>query len=386
MSFELVLVVALMGFQPQDAIGTDGNRPQYSKVRSMDQYVIALVREGYDRSPTFHELVDALERSNVIVLVQPGICAGGRIRSCLVSVAGSERDRHVRIKIDPQHTIRDGLIAAVAHELQHAVEIAEHPEIKDPPGVVRLYRQIAFGRCREGLSEECETERALETEKTALRELLRRQDHRHPRPPPEFLREHLPGNTAAKDKHNASEARAIRNAGAPTPWPSRIAATCVCGLALGANPTVASDFTHVRSDDASIRALLRSGYERSSTFKRLVDEIESLPGIVYIEPAAKLSRGMDGVLLHAVGGSGDIAMLRVLLKTNLAGDYAVAVLAHELQHVAEVLRAGPPRNGTEMAARFAAHDPQKGDSKFETEEARAITGAVLRELGAKRGR
>ena len=43
---------------------------------------------------------------------------------------------------------------------------------------------------------------------------------RHPRPAPEFLREHLPGNTAAKDEDNAGEARAIRNARAPTPWPS----------------------------------------------------------------------------------------------------------------------------------------------------------------------
>jgi YD repeat-containing protein len=35
---------------------------------------------------------------------------------------------------------------------------------------------------------------------------------RHPGPAPEFLREHLPGNAATKDEHNAGEARAIRNA------------------------------------------------------------------------------------------------------------------------------------------------------------------------------
>ena len=43
---------------------------------------------------------------------------------------------------------------------------------------------------------------------------------RHPRPAPEFLREHLPGNAAAKDEDNAGEARAIRNARPPTLWPS----------------------------------------------------------------------------------------------------------------------------------------------------------------------
>ena len=38
---------------------------------------------------------------------------------------------------------------------------------------------------------------------------------------PEFLREHLPGNTPAKDKDNPGQACAIRNARTPTLWPSR---------------------------------------------------------------------------------------------------------------------------------------------------------------------
>jgi hypothetical protein len=42
---------------------------------------------------------------------------------------------------------------------------------------------------------------------------------RHPRPAPDFLRKHLPGNAAAKDEHNAGKARAIRNARPPTQWP-----------------------------------------------------------------------------------------------------------------------------------------------------------------------
>ena len=66
-------------------------------------------------------------------------------------------------------------MVAIAHELQHAVEIAEHPDVVDARGVIELYRQLAFGRCRDGQSEECETKRALETEKTVLVELSRRQ-------------------------------------------------------------------------------------------------------------------------------------------------------------------------------------------------------------------
>jgi len=168
----LTLILTLSGFHTQDANSEDTIR--YSRVRSTDEYLIALVRDGYRRSPTFRTLVDALQDSNVIVLVQPGLCAGGRIRSCLVSVSGSARDRHIRIKIDPQHTIRDRLIAGIAHELQHAVEIAEDPNVTDAPSALKLYRRVAFGPCREGLSEECETTRALATEKAVLTDLFRR--------------------------------------------------------------------------------------------------------------------------------------------------------------------------------------------------------------------
>ena len=172
--WSIVMLSIVAGLLPaQDAVAGDRNGAPYTRVRSTDGYMIALVRQGYDRSPTFRELVDTLQRSNVIVLVQPGMCAGGRIRSCLVSVSGSERDRHIRIKVDPRHTIKSGLIAAISHELQHAVEIAEHVEVTNASGTLELYRHIAFGRCHEGLSEECETERALVTERAVLIELLR---------------------------------------------------------------------------------------------------------------------------------------------------------------------------------------------------------------------
>jgi len=164
---------------------TDDAPGLFTRVRSTERFMIALIREGYDRSPGFRELVDVLQRSNVIVFVQPASCAGGRIRSCLVSVAGSRRERHIRIHVDT-HTSHEWLIATVAHELQHAVEIAEHPDVIDASAVLKLYRQIAFGRCREGLSEECETTRALATESQVLKELYaqtRAALSRRPAPP-----------------------------------------------------------------------------------------------------------------------------------------------------------------------------------------------------------
>jgi hypothetical protein len=151
----------------------DSPRPLYTRVRSDNEYLIGLIRRGYDQSPAFRELVDALQYSNVIVFVQPGLCAGARIRSCLVAVAGSNHDRHIRIRVDPAHTIENGLIAAIAHELQHAIEVAERPDVLDSASLAALYRRIAIGRCGQGLSNECETTRALTTERTVYLELQR---------------------------------------------------------------------------------------------------------------------------------------------------------------------------------------------------------------------
>jgi len=177
MAFGLV-IVAVMGLQMTGASSDGSAEPSYTRVRSTERYMIGLVREGYDRSPTFRGLVDTIQRSNVTVWVQPGLCAAGRIRSCVVSVSGTPQARYIWIKIDPQRTITSGLIAAIAHELQHAVEIAEHSEVTDASGVVKLYRGIALGRCREGLSEECETARALETEEAVLADLLAKKQKR----------------------------------------------------------------------------------------------------------------------------------------------------------------------------------------------------------------
>jgi hypothetical protein len=163
----LRVVVALHG---PGAVADDPIGKLFTRVRSTDRFMIALVREGYDRSATFRELVERLQASNITVFVLPGYCSGGRFRACLVSVSGSDRARHIRIKVDP-HTTNDRLIATVAHELQHAVEIAEHLEVLDASSALALYRRISVGRCRQGLSDECETARALETERTVLAEL-----------------------------------------------------------------------------------------------------------------------------------------------------------------------------------------------------------------------
>jgi len=160
------------------------------------------------------------------------------------------------------------------------------------------------------------------------------------------------------------------------------------GLGLVASPSGADaqTFRHVRSDDASIRRLLREGYERSASLRAIVDDVDAAAGIVYIEPAIALSKGMEGALLHSVAGSPGLPILRVLIKTSMSGDRATAIIAHELQHVAEVLHSGQTGNATRMTEFFASLNGHgRGASVFETDHAKAMTERVLRELhGARR--
>ena len=165
--FVLALAVAVQAPEWDDAVADSA----FTRVRSTEQYTNALIRDGYERSSTFRVLVDFLQQTNVIVSIHPLPCAGGRIRSCLVGVKGSSRERHVWIKVDPRHTNRERLIATIAHELQHAVEIAEHHDVTDASSLRRLYRTTAIGQCGRGLSEECETTRAVAAERSVIAEL-----------------------------------------------------------------------------------------------------------------------------------------------------------------------------------------------------------------------
>ena len=132
-----------------------------------------LISDGFDRSLTFRALVDAIHRSNGVVIVQYGLCANGRFRSCVTNVDGDRDRRSIRIKVNTR-TTDDRLIATIAHELHHAIEILSDPEVAGPEEVLALYRRIGTGRCRQGLSDACETDEALRVEAVVNDELARR--------------------------------------------------------------------------------------------------------------------------------------------------------------------------------------------------------------------
>jgi hypothetical protein len=107
-------------------------------VRGADAKARMLLREGVARSATFRRLLDVLQSSDVVVYVETGVLdRPGR----LVFVTAGRDCRFLRVSIRIPGRDAD-LIAWLAHELQHAVEIAAAREVTDQHAVLDLYQRI----------------------------------------------------------------------------------------------------------------------------------------------------------------------------------------------------------------------------------------------------
>lgn len=111
------------------------------RVRSTDRHIIGLLHKGVARSKTFAELVTALNTTDVIVYIErvptlPTTLAG---RLLLLPITGHQRYLRIQVRGDLSPI---ELIALIGHELRHALEIAEHPAVRDESAMLTLYQRI----------------------------------------------------------------------------------------------------------------------------------------------------------------------------------------------------------------------------------------------------
>lgn len=140
------------------------------RVRPVGTRVVSLLNRGYIASPTLAALVDALERSDVIVHIEEHwlLDRGRDGETRLVAVAAGHR--YLRIYLDPR--IPDqAAMALLAHELQHAVEIADATWVVDQKTLAQLYMCIGFESRAEGTSRGVDTVRAHDTARHVLNEV-----------------------------------------------------------------------------------------------------------------------------------------------------------------------------------------------------------------------
>ena len=119
--------------------------PHTARVRSTNATLLKLIDEGVERSATFERLVKELEESRGIVYVEAGSCAFGHLNGCLLPyIVSSHGDRYLRVVVttDKTKASHDQLLALIAHELRHALEVIEHDEVVNLPTMEAMYARI----------------------------------------------------------------------------------------------------------------------------------------------------------------------------------------------------------------------------------------------------
>jgi hypothetical protein len=291
------------------------SQPLIPRVRSNgDASITLLIHEAAERSPTFRHIVDNINRTDGIVYIEPGRCR--RVHACLlmsVTIAGPSRVLHIRV--DPRDDTTT-VIAAIGHELQHAVEALSEAGVRSD-GQLEAFFERQSGNPTSRGQLEFETDAALDIGDTVRLEI----------------------ETYLRNRH-------------------------------------------VRSNNATILALVEKGEIRSETFRNLLGAMDATDVIVYVEPQSKL-RGLGGYLAHHMTATGQLRYLRAIVKFPDADDHFTALVAHELQHAKEVADASDVRDDEGLRRFFerSGHTFDCGEREcYETQDATNVERVVLSEF------
>ena len=141
-----------------------------ARVRPQDPRLAALLRAGVARSATFRTIVNRLEAGNVIVYVALSQTLKSGLAGKLTWMTKAGDFRYLKATINMEQNA-DQMIATLAHELQHALEVSGDESVIDQRSLIGLYQRI--GRpSRPGQSAAWETEAAQDTGYQVRRELV----------------------------------------------------------------------------------------------------------------------------------------------------------------------------------------------------------------------
>lgn len=147
--------------------------------------------------------------------------------------------------------------------------------------------------------------------------------------------------------------------------------------------------SRLRITDAKTAALIRAGQERSETFRGLIARIESGDVIVHVVSDPSMPGRMTG-RMKFVGPAATRRYVRVSIRAGLPANRYIAAIAHELQHVSEVIAHPEVRDTASMEdlyRRIGIEYHRRGKAAFETGAAIQAAADVRREinLGAASG-
>jgi hypothetical protein len=153
-----------------NALAADPEAWREARVRPQDARLVDVLRAGVARSATFRALVNRLEAGNVIVYVSLSQTLKSSLAGKLTWMTSAGGFRYVKATINAEQSA-DQMIATLAHELQHALEVSDDDSVTDQRSLIALYKRI--GRpSYSGLAAAWETEAAQDTAFRVRRELL----------------------------------------------------------------------------------------------------------------------------------------------------------------------------------------------------------------------
>lgn len=166
----LALVIAAIVLTTPFLPAASGLPIDLARLRPQSPHLAALVARGRLASPTMRALTERVEGGDVVVYVETSRRIGRDVAACVSWMAGVPGLRYVRVSLRPNLREADA-IAMIAHELQHVVEVIDHPDVTSPAALAALYARIGHRTDTTGLS--WDTQAALRAGDSARLEMAR---------------------------------------------------------------------------------------------------------------------------------------------------------------------------------------------------------------------
>jgi hypothetical protein len=126
--------------------GASAGQPEWwrnggPRLRPQSDRLAALLDQGRLRSPTLRGLVEKIEANDVFVYIATNQLLNRRLAGSLTWMSQAGPFRYVRASISPDLPA-DQIIATLAHELQHVVEVIDDPGVVSDDSLTALYKRI----------------------------------------------------------------------------------------------------------------------------------------------------------------------------------------------------------------------------------------------------
>ena len=152
---------------PPAAIAANLLAARNRRIRGATPGVMKLIGRGVERSRTFATLVNDIHRTDVIVYVQATVSLPPNVDGRILFAGTAGGQRYLRVQVRGT-LLGDQMIAVIAHELRHALEVAGEATVVDERALADFYKRIGDLRHATG---GYDTEAARVSQRTVRNEL-----------------------------------------------------------------------------------------------------------------------------------------------------------------------------------------------------------------------